>query len=207
VAKNSLLNSRESEKPKAYEPVRFDSGAGGQGGRARELTTKEKLAKIESDAFDKGYADGIGAGQQAIRETAKRLDAIITELEDLRNKKTIELLPDLVNLATDIAEKIIHVRVEKDRDIIISVARDAIRKLGGWEEKILIRVNPADYDTMLTSLESLREESRLRDINIEPSPSIAPGGCYIETPSGEVDARIEEQLKEISDAIATAINS
>jgi flagellar biosynthesis/type III secretory pathway protein FliH len=203
VAKNSLLSGQESETPKLYEPVKFDSGPDRYGGRPHELTSKEKLAKIESAAFDKGYADGL----HAVGAAAKRLDAVITGIDDFRNKKTIELLPDIVELAADIATKIIHVSIEKDREIIVSVVREAIRKLGGWEEKLMIRVNPADYDIMLTNLEVLREESRLRDITIEPSASISPGGCYIETPSGEVDARIEEQLKEIRDAIATAINS
>lgn len=206
MAKNSLLNSKESQQPKPYEPVRFESGAAGRGDRSPELTSKERLAGIESEAFKKGYADGISAGQQAIRETAKRLDEIISELDEFRNKKTIELLPDLIDLSSDIVKKIIHVSIEKDRDIIVSVAREAIRKLGGWEEKIMIRVNPADYDTMLINLEVLKEESRLRNITIEPSAAISPGGCYLETPSGDVDARIEEQLKEIRDAIATAIN-
>jgi flagellar biosynthesis/type III secretory pathway protein FliH len=200
VAKNSLLNRKESFEPKPYEPATFDSGMGGRG---RELSSREKLARIESEAFDKGYASG-GA---AVREAAKRIETLVSGLEDLRNKKTMEFLPDIVELAMEIAKKIIQVNIEKDREIIISVVGEAIRKLGGWEEKIVIRVNPADYDTMLSHLDVLKGESRLRNITIEPSASISPGGCYLETTSGEVDARIEEQLKEIRDAIATAINS
>jgi flagellar assembly protein FliH len=207
VAKNSLLSGKQSEKSKPYEPVKFDSGIGGYGGRLRELTSKEKLARIEADVFEKGRADGIAAGQQVIRETVKRLEAIIGGLEDFRNKKIIELMPDIVELASDIAKRIIKVSIEKDREIVVSVVRESISKLGGWEEKINVRVNPGDYDIILANLEGLREESRLRDITIEPSASISPGGCYIETQSGEVDARIEEQLKEIRDAIATAIHS
>jgi flagellar biosynthesis/type III secretory pathway protein FliH len=56
-------------------------------------------------------------------------------------------------------------------------------------------------------MEMLREETRLRDVTVEPATSVSPGGCSIETPSGEVDARIEEQMREIRDAITTALDS
>jgi flagellar biosynthesis/type III secretory pathway protein FliH len=72
---------------------------------------------------------------------------------------------------------------------------------------MIIRVNPADYDTMISNIDVLREETRLKDVTVEPSASVSPGGCTIETPSGEVDARIEEQIKEIGDAITTALDS
>jgi len=44
---------------------------------------------------------------------------------------------------------------------------------------MLIRVNPADYDTMISNLEVLREESRLKDITIEPSESVSPGAVTL----------------------------
>jgi flagellar assembly protein FliH len=207
VAKNSLLKTRKSGSVQAYEPAHFDSGSVVFNRGDQLKSALDKIAKIESDAFDKGYAEGIAAGSQTVQETARRLAAVIMELEQWRDKKSLELVPDLIDLSIGIAKKIIHANIEKDRENIIEVVREALAKLGGREEKITIRVNPGDYDTMLSSLEVLREETRLRDITIEPASAISPGGCFIETPSGEVDARIEEMLKEIRDAIGTAINS
>jgi flagellar assembly protein FliH len=203
VAKNSSPKSDQDESVQVYEPARFDSGSI-VFNRRRHDTDKEKLAKIEKEAFDKGYAEGIRAGSQTISAVSQRLDAVIRELEGFRDKKTEELVPDLIDLSIAIAKKIIHANIEKNRENVITIAREALSKLGGTEEKILIRVNPDDYDTMLSNLDSLRGETRLMDITIEPSAVITPGGCFIETPSGEVDARIEEMIKEIGDAIATA---
>lgn len=202
-----MLKTRKSGSVQAYEPAHFDSGSVVFNRGDQLKSALDKIAKIESDAFDKGYAEGIAAGSQTVQETARRLAAVIMELEQWRDKKSLELVPDLIDLSIGIAKKIIHANIEKDRENIIEVVREALAKLGGREEKITIRVNPGDYDTMLSSLEVLREETRLRDITIEPASAISPGGCFIETPSGEVDARIEEMLKEIRDAIGTAINS
>ena len=207
MAKNLLPKTRKADSVRSYEPVHFDSGSIVLNRGDQLKSALDKIAKIESDAFNKGFAEGIASGSQTVQERARRLDSVIMELEQHRDKKTLELVPDLIDLSIGIAKKIIRASVEKDRENIIAVDRLALAKLGGREEKITIRVNPDDYDTMLSSLEVLREETRLRDITIEPASSISPGGCFIETPSGEVDARIEEMLKELRDAIGTAINS
>jgi len=206
VAKNSLLKGRKEVPVSVYEPAEFDSGSlvFNRGGSERSM--QNKLATIESGAFDKGYADGMAAGSKTVQDAAKRLDLIIRDLEQLKVRKTLELVPDIIDLSMGIAKKLVRTNIEKDRENIILVVQKALAKLGGREEKIMIRVNPADYDIMLSSLEVLRGDTRLMDITIEPSPSISPGGCFIETPSGEVDARIEEMLKEIRDAIDTASN-
>jgi flagellar assembly protein FliH len=206
VAKNSSPSDiGKSAQP--YEPARFDSGSVVLNRQTQEKADREKSAKIEKEAFDKGYADGMKAGSQAVRDAAQRLDSVIMELEHFRAKKTDELIPDIIGLSMEIAKKIIYSNIEKDRDNVVAITREALSRLGGVEEKIMIRVNPDDYETMITNLDSLRGETRLMDITIEPSAGITIGGCYIETPSGEVDARIEELIKEIGDAIATASNS
>jgi flagellar assembly protein FliH len=211
VAKNSLLDGSREQTVRSYEPALFDSEqiSPERNRKVKPEPDKEKdrIAKIGDDAFNKGYADGIAAGSRNVEEAAQRLGAIIGELEKFRDSKTDELLPDLIDLSIAIAKKIVHANIEKDRDNIIAIVREALSKLGGSEEKIMIRVNPDDYDTMLSNIEALRGETRLKDITIEPTDGISPGGCFIESPSGEVDARIEEMLKEISDAIATASHS
>jgi flagellar assembly protein FliH len=194
-----LLN-READKEHLYVPVNYDSGAG-------MLSAKDKLARAEAEAYEKGMAQGMASGQKMISEIAGRLESVIRSLEGFRDKKTAELLPEIIDLSLEIAKKIIQCNIEKDRGIIVSSVRTALAKLGGREDKIFIRVNPADYDIMLSNLDVLKEEFRLRDVTIEPVESVTAGGCFIETPSGDVDARIEEQLKEIRDAIATAIHS
>jgi flagellar biosynthesis/type III secretory pathway protein FliH len=220
VEKNSSPSEGSGEAAQPYEPVRFDADTvvvsknnnreeekREKEKREKEKREKERLARIEKEAFDKGFARGIQEGSQTIDAVAGRLDSIVTELEDFRRKKIGELIPDMINLSIEIAKKIIYSSIEKDRENVIAVTRDALARLGATDEKILIRVNPEDYDTMLTNLDSLRGETRLMDITIEPSASITPGGCFIESRTGEVDARVEEMIREIGDAISTASNS
>jgi flagellar assembly protein FliH len=209
VAKNSSADQKNSENIRKYVPAQFDRPYSGPE-KGYEEKRRDELRKSESEGFDKGYAEGLASGikegEKEIRERLERLESVIRELDGVKERKIEEVLPEIVDLSLDIARKIIHRKIEQDREIIVSVVREAIHRLGR-EEKMIIRVNPADYDTMISNIDLLREETRLRDVTVEPSASISPGGCTIETPSGEVDARIEEQIKEIRDAITTALDS
>ena len=193
-----------------YVPARFDQFYTETGSADDVIKKDESVKKSETEGFDKGFAagieQGIRAGQKEISERLSRLESVISELEHVKERKIQEILPEIVDLSLEIARKIVHRKIEQDREIIVTVVREAVKKIGR-EEKMLIRVNPADYDTMISNLEVLREESRLKDITIEPSESVSPGGCYIETPTAEVDARIEEQIRELRDAITSALDS
>jgi flagellar assembly protein FliH len=209
VAKNSSADQKNDDNVRRYIPAQFDKSSSGKD-RGGEEKRKDELRKCETEGFEKGYAEGLASGikegQKEISERLGRLESVIRELDGVKERKIEELLPEIVDLSLDIARKIIHRKIEQDREIIVSVVREAIHRLGR-EEKMLIRVNPADYDTMISNIDVLREETRLKDVTVEPSASVSPGGCTIETPSGEVDARIEEQIKEIGDAITTALDS
>ena len=210
MAKNSSADKKKSDSAVLYVPARFDQFYGEAGSVDGTKKKGETDKKSETEGYDKGFAtgieQGIRVGQKEIVERLSRLESVISELEHLKERKIQEILPEIVDLSLEIARKIVHRKIEQDREIIISVVREAVKKIGR-EERMLIRVNPADYDTMISNLEVLREESRLKDITIEPSESVSPGGCYIETPTAEVDARIEEQIRELRDAITTALDS
>lgn len=176
--------------------------------RAREAELQARIKEQEQAGYEKGHAagyeKGLQQGLQEIAERVKRLEEIILTLERFREKKTDELTPQLIELSLEIAKKVIHKEVELERELILAVAQDAIKKVGEREEHIVIKINPLDYEIMISHLDMLKSQSGIKDIVIEPLATISPGGCYIETQTGEVDARIEEQLKEVKDVIDTA---
>jgi flagellar biosynthesis/type III secretory pathway protein FliH len=54
-------------------------------------------------------------------------------------------------------------------------------------------VNPADAEVLA---EYFRQSDR-SDIEIVPDQSVAPGGAILHTSQGQLDARLESQLREI----------
>ncbi len=173
---------------------------------------QERLKTLEDNARKRGYAEGhdqglakgLAEGKEDVSATLKRLEEIIVSLDKFRENKLTELLPNIIELSLEIAKKIVHKEIDLDRNLIVSVARDAMHKVAEKEENVVMKVNQLDYEVMISYIDLLKEQSGLKNISVEPSAAISPGGCYIETPVGEVDARLEEQIKEVEDAISTA---
>ncbi len=218
MEKKLLLNG-EQHAVLPYTPVHFDSEhlPGGpalseEAVEAREEITEEdilaRVKTMEEQGYEKGYSSGyekgVVAGGQEVADKLERIGKIISELEAYKRKVVHELLPGITDLSLEIAKRVIHKEIELDKDIITFVVEDAIKKVGENEESITIKVNPLDYEVMLSHIALLKEQSGLKDVTVEPLATISPGGCYIETPTGEIDARIEEQVKEVQDAISTA---
>jgi len=179
-----------------------------------EEALQERIKTLEDNARKRGYAEGhtqgltkgLAEGKDEVSVSLKRLGEIIVSLDQFRENKLTELFPKIIELSLEIAKKIVHKEIDLDRNLIVSVARDAIRKVGEKEETVVIKVNQLDYEVMISYIDLIKEQSGLKNISVEPSAAISPGGCYIETPTGEVDARLEEQMKEVEDVISTATN-
>ena len=219
MAKKSLHSAKDTPV-QIYTYLEFDAKKHvlevvGTAPLEKQLSEEELQARIktlEDDARERGYTDGnaqglakgLAEGKDEVSASLKSLGEIMVALDKFRDNKLTELLPNIIELSLEIAKKIVHKEIELDRNLIVSVARDAIQKVGEKEEYVVIKVNQLDYEVMISYIDLLKEQSGLKNISVEPSAAISPGGCYIETPTGEVDARLEEQMKEVEDVISTA---
>lgn len=208
--KSSSNTTLDSVQP--YRPVQFEEDISlKKAPKKQEIKEEDIHARVkasENEGYEKGYAagydKGVKDGEKEIELKIKHLEGIIKELEGYKGKKVNELLPMIIDLSLEIAKKVIHKEVEMDKNIVMYVARDAIKKVEEREESIVIKVNPLDYEVIVANINLLKEQSGLKNISVEPQSTISPGGCYIETQTGEIDSRIEEQMKEIHDVINTA---
>lgn len=209
--KKMLLSNKDFDPVQPYKPVQFEDNISDVK-IIKEETEKDIQAKLEA-LEQKGYLEGYAAGHEKgikdaeaeIAEKLRRLQGVIKELDGYKEKKTKEWLPQIIDLALEISKKIIRKEVELDEMAVLRIARDAMKKIEGSREDIIIRVSHQDYDVMVTGIAFLKEQQEVKDISVEPSSSISPGGVYIITPTVEIDAGIEEQIKEIQDGISTAI--
>jgi flagellar assembly protein FliH len=202
VGKKSLPDDVPAALP--YKFTRFDPpkelGDVFAEARAREEAGYQK-------GLNAGHEEGLKRGEMEMREKISGLDAILGELRQFRKARLEELLPEFLGLAEEIARKVIFREIKIDGTVVMDVAADALKRVSERAEQVIIKVNPADYETMITNLDILKEGTSIGSISVESQASISPGGCYIETRLGEVDARIEEKIKEVENAIATAAHS
>ncbi|MBI5747386.1 MAG: hypothetical protein HZA13_10350 [Nitrospirae bacterium] len=162
----------------------------------------DKALSAEKEAFQQGYEAGEKAGVEAAR---KKLEGaingivlLIEGLKDLNRQIYEEGEMKIVALAICIAEKVIHSELKQNPEIIVNVVRAALKKVLD-REMLTIKVNPKDFEVLNRYRpELIASTNEKRGLTIEWDDSIMPGGCMIETNHGEVDARIDKQLEEIS---------
>ncbi|MCE5312809.1 MAG: hypothetical protein LLF86_06630 [Nitrospiraceae bacterium] len=203
------LYDRPSDSIQPYKPEQLDESAIRRKAVEKNgLDPQARIKVMETEGYEKGYQSGFETGRkEGVDSLAARvsdIDSIVRELSAYRDRKIKDTSEQIISLAMDIAKKVIQKEVEGDKDIVLFVAQNAMKKVSEREDRITLRVNPIDYEVIISSSSTLKDASGVKDIIIEPDDAISPGGCYILTDRGEIDARIEEQVKEVESVVRTA---
>ncbi|HUV06411.1 MAG TPA: flagellar assembly protein FliH [Spirochaetia bacterium] len=170
-----------------------------------ERKTGESLAAVEKEAFDKGHGEGHDNGYQAgseeVGRLTERLHMIITKAIEKRNQIIDDSETQLIGLVLMIANKVIKVISENQRNVVINNVIQALRKLKSRGD-VVIRVNLADLKLTTEHTRDFMDRiENIKSITILEDSSVDRGGCIIETDFGQIDARISSQLKEIEERI------
>src|SRR4051812_33973521 len=111
-------------------------------------------ATVEREAFASGYAQGERAGFEAGAHRAesmlRRLSASIDELASLRRTMLAQGEREMVLLALAIARLIVRREVSIDQDLVVTIARVALERLGG-NATATLRLNPDDFNAVSAS--------------------------------------------------------
>ncbi len=166
---------------------------------------RESLKQIEEEAFRQGWQDGYEEGK---REAEDEYDAKLKEAAGLVEKAHEERRrivagseDEVVQLAVAVARKIIGREMAANPDIIVDIVKRAIQKTTDREE-LTVRVNPDNLESALNAQDEItRSVKGIRKMKFLADPTVAPGGCVVETSNGTVDARVERQLSEIEQAL------
>jgi len=167
----------------------------------RVKKAQDKAALIEQEAYEKGFAqgekDGLELGEKKALKVVENIENFFTEMSNLRKEIVKQDEKKIVEIIFSIANKIVHRQIGLDEKAIGETVVKALH-LAAEKSEIALRVNPEDFDYV----ERLRPEffakfEELKSITVTSDPSITRGGCFLETPCGDVDARIETQLEKI----------
>lgn len=203
------------QKPDTEKADFISLEKGGENPKKRESMdilqeAREKVAFIEQEAYEKGFAqgekDGLDLGEKKGIKVIENIESILKELSRLKKEIPKQYEKEILDLAFAISKKIIHREIATDesaiKDTILNALSFAVEK-----SKVILRVNPEDFDYV----EKLRtqffaEVKDLKSISITSDPSITRGGCFLETPYGDIDASVETQLEEIHQSMEEAFD-
>ncbi len=202
--------------------MRVDQGAyaAAAAGRSAVLKAEQRSDEVmvplgmvseerEREAYERGIEEGsrrttaLLQEQYSVRmeEEAQKVNALMDSIQRVLVHQSAATEQALFRFALGVAEQIIRREVAQDKEILLSIMKDGIRKIVGVE-RMKIRVNPADLEYVHEKKQTIQSVSdSLREIVFDGDPSVEPGSCAIESDIGNVDARIVSQLEQVRDII------
>lgn len=162
--------------------------------QAPRLPTAEELEQIREQAREEGYregheqghAEGLEAGRAEQEALLDRMREILRYLDHPLQALDSEVETQLTQLAFQIARAVVQRELSYSREQLLGVVRKALKQLPAQDRQITIVVHPEDEAI-------LRLAAREEDWTLEEDPSVAPGGCRIESGASRIDATLERR--------------
>jgi flagellar biosynthesis/type III secretory pathway protein FliH len=203
----TIVLDSEREAEEAAEKTAAEKRAELMAEAQAEAAALKERAKAEGQ--QQGYAQGLAKAREEVRgELIPVLKKFAAETQGLLNYRA-EILraaeQEILELVLLIGKKVLHAELRLHPEVVAQVVRHALGRAIGWG-RVSVLVNPEDCalleevkDSLAAGLESVTVAGFV------PTPSIARGGCALQSNLGEVDVRLELQVGEVERALREAL--
>jgi type III secretion protein L len=140
------------------------------------------------------------AYNQGMEAALFRLNHDLIAAREMRDTAMAQAERDVLRLAVKIAEKIIGREIETTDATAADIVATALRE-ARHNERVTVRVNPADLPTIKKFRGRLDPGGRIRLLDFAPDPRVERGGCQIVTETGVIDAQLSTQLRVLEKAL------
>ena len=162
------------------------------------LPTAKQIEAIYQQAKNEGYQAGhLEGGQKAACEQAAvihQFQVLTAQFEEALQLIDQTIAQDLLELAVELAKKIVSQSLELKPELIIPIIQEAIRYLPSTTQPIHIILHPEDAALVRLQLEGQLSHSKWK---IYESTQLERGGCKVEAGGCEIDATLATRWKTI----------
>ncbi len=166
-------------------------------------------AKNESrqEGFEQGHKAGLEQGLKQAEQVASNFDRAIADAIEQREQLFEESRQNILELVMKISRKVTCDAVSIDPEVTIGMINGVIDTLVD-RSQLKIKVNPDHLPIVEQNLQQfLKGSSTIKELTFAPDPRVRTGGCFIETPTGDIDARLESQLDVVEETLMSGEHS
>ncbi len=169
------------------------------------VDAQAELASARAAAVQEGYAAGIAQAQAEVQaQFASALAAMQSAAAEMVSKRDAlcdAVEPAAVSLALACAEQVVGAALEIKPELIENAARGALRRLIERDHVIML-VNPADLDHMRGLVPEMVEQlGGIESLDVQAERRVTPGSVIVQTPKGDVDARLDTRMAQLGDVV------
>lgn len=177
--------------------------------RAELATLRGSADTAAAEAFRKGYEEGFAAGVergraealQVARDAALALNATLKELRNAWESVWEESRRGVVSLSLAIAKRVVGQAAQFSETMAEELARRCLAMVRD-QARVIIAVNPDDAARIRAAeVQLMALGEGIRHLEVVERSSVKRGGVVVETEAGQWDARWEEQLRALENAL------
>ena len=157
-------------------------------------------AEIRREALEQAELLRAEAYREGTDKAVIEFEQNILDVREIRERVWRETEQDLLRLSIRLTEKILGREIKNDKKAIVNIVVAALQN-ARQQEKLTVRVNPADLPVVEKEVENLTRTGRVRFMDFIADPRVSEGGCLIESEVGTIDARLETQLRVLERAL------
>lgn len=168
-----------------------------------------RLHELLEQARAEGHAQGLQEGQQqaqqqwqqhldeyvsgAGRETARRVDALLSGLDGSLRQLQSDMAQELLNLACDIARQVVRQELRSQPQALLPVVREALDMLATEGRAATVRLNPADFTVLDEALRA--EQGAHSKVQWISDATVAQGDVRVDSGGSQVDAGLDKRWR------------
>jgi flagellar assembly protein FliH len=167
-----------------------------------EAEVQQRLEQVRQEAYQQGVAQGEQQAAQQWqarmsdyqnnlgREVAQRLQSVLHTAETSVQGLQQQMAPDLLQLAIDIARQVVRQELRCNPQALQPVVSEALDMLGAETKPALVRLNPEDFKHLEAHLRAALPNPKVEWL---ADPSVAAGGCLVESQGAQIDGSLERR--------------
>lgn len=159
------------------------------------------------EGFEAGRLEGMTEVRMELEPSAQALHAAVAELAAQQAERAVVLERDAVELALQIAQKVVAGALEVRPELVVDAVAGALRTLVE-RERVVIDVHPEDADLVRESIEAVAAQmGGIAHVDVQADRRVSRGGTVVRTEAGEVDGTIEAKLERVREAIVRELRA
>ncbi|MFA5702029.1 MAG: flagellar assembly protein FliH [Advenella sp.] len=143
--------------------------------------------------YERGYNEGLAAAAELTASHQARLLALAEQAQQQYANLDASMGQALIELATTIARHVIGQELKQHPEHLIPLVRQAITQPPGINQAMAVQLNPEDY----ALIEKSGQLPLPEHIRLKADPNIEPGGWYVQTAYGEIDATLQTRWAQV----------
>ncbi|MDL2358035.1 MAG: flagellar assembly protein FliH [Pseudomonadota bacterium] len=171
----------------------------------------EEIAAIREQArltgFDDGhvagYADGLAIGRAEAVQELEHLRSIALDFGQALSAADETIAADVLELALHLAKSMLRNALEIRPELVIPVVREAIEYLPVLQQPAVLMLNPDDALIVRTAIGEELEKGGWR---VVLDPTVARGGCKVDTATNQIDAQIGARWERLTHALGKDVD-